>query len=109
MLTKDQNTVILLMFLSGVLFLGLNFVAYSIIFPGPPKSKRIGYTLMVAAVLAFFSQQEYSALISLGFKPEDTRDILLGLSAPVFLTSLVYYRFRKNKIPPPTPTFRKNG
>lgn len=100
MLTDDQNTVVLLMFLSGVLFLGLNFIAYSIIFPGPPKSKRIGYALMAAAVTAFFSQQEYRALISLGFKPEGALNISLGLSAPVFLLSLVYYRFRKNQIPP---------
>lgn len=99
MLTDDQNTVVLLMFLSGVLFLGLNFIAYSIIFPGPPKSKRIGYALIAAAIAAFICQQEYSALISLGFKPGDARDILLGLSAPIFLIALVYYRFQRNRAP----------
>lgn len=95
---ENQNTVIYLMFLSGTLFLGLNFIAYSIIFPGPPGSKRIGYTLIVAAISAFLLQQEFQALISLGFTSEKSGKILLaGFAMPVFLVSLVYYRIKRNR------------
>ncbi len=85
------------MFLNGILFLGLNFIAHSLVFPGPKGSKRIGYVLIVAAVLAFAVQQEYRTLLSLDFQPEDGRQILLfGFALPVFLVSMVYYRVKRN-------------
>jgi hypothetical protein len=59
MLTPDQNTIVYLMFLNGILFLGLNFVAFSIVFPGPKGSKRIGYVLIVTVILVVAAQQEY--------------------------------------------------
>jgi len=98
MLTESQNTVIYLMFLNGLLFLGLNFVAFSIIFPGPRGSKRLGYTLIVAALSAFCAQQEFQGLVSMGFAPEKAGQILLaGFVVPVFFLSLVYYRIKKNR------------
>ena len=99
MLTQDQNTIIYLMFLNGILFLGLNFIAYSLVFPGPKGSKRIGYVLIVAAVLAFFTQLEYRALLLFDFNPGEVQKILLlGMVIPVFLVSMVYYRIKKNRM-----------
>lgn len=98
MLTQEQNTIIYLMFLNGLLFLGLNNIAWSIINPGGQGSKRRGYTLILAAVSALCVQQEYRALVTLGIAPEITAKLLLGgFVVPVFLVSLVYYRLRRNK------------
>ena len=97
-MTENQNTVIYLMFLNGLLFLGLNFVAYSIIFPGPSTSKRIGYLLIVASISALILQQEFQGLLSLNLTSESTTNILIiGFVSPVFLVSLVYYRIKKNR------------
>ncbi len=99
MLTPIQNTIITLMFLNGVLFLGLNFIAYSFVFPGPRHSKRIGYVLFTAVALAILAQQEYSMLISLDFTPEKSAKIILfGFAAPVFLVSISYYRLLKGRL-----------
>ncbi|GJL80006.1 MAG: hypothetical protein NPINA01_29950 [Nitrospinaceae bacterium] len=99
MLTQDQNTIIYLMFLNGILFLGLNFIAHSLVFPGPKGSKRIGYVLIAAAVLAFATQLEYRALLLFDFEPGHVQKILLfGMIFPVFLVSIVYYRIKRNRL-----------
>ena len=96
MLTPDQNTIVYLMFLNGILFLGLNFIACSIVFPGPKGSKRIGYVLIVSVILVVSAQQEYQALLYFNFAPDDVQKILLfGMIFPVFLISIVYYRLKK--------------
>ena len=95
---ENQNTIIYLMLLNGILFLSLNFIAYSIIFPGSMGSKRLGYTLIVTAISAFFVQQEFRALVSLDFDPQKAKNVLLGgFIIPVFFVSLVYYRIRRNR------------
>ena len=97
-MTPEQNTVIYLMALNGLLFLGLNFIAYSLVFPGPRGSKRKGYVLIVAVLLAFLIQQAYQGLSALDFEPVISRGILLGgFVLPVFFISLVYYRLRRNR------------
>jgi hypothetical protein len=97
MLTQDQNTIVYLMFLNGILFLGLNFIAYSLVFPGPRGSKRLGYILIVSAILAFTTQFEYRALLLFDIDPGKVQKILIfGMISPVFLISLVYYRYKKN-------------
>lgn len=99
MLTPDQNTIVYLMFLNGILFLGLNFIACSIVFPGPKGSKRIGYVLIVSVILVVSTQQEYQALLYFNFEPDDVQKILLfGMIFPVFLISTVYYRLKKNHL-----------
>lgn len=99
MLTPDQNTIVYLMFLNGILFLGLNFIAYSMVFPGPKGSKRIGYVLIVAVILVVSSQQEYQALLYFNYAPGHAQKILLfGMILPVFLISAVYYRLKKNHL-----------
>jgi len=99
MLTGDQNTIVYLMFLNGILFLGLNFIAYSIVFPGPKGSKRIGYVLIVSVILVVSAQQEYQALLYFNFAPDNAQKILLfGMICPVFLISTVYYRLKKNRL-----------
>lgn len=99
MLTPNQNSVIYLMLLNGVLFLGLNFIAYSLVFPGPRGSKRVGYLLIVAVLLAFGVQIEYRHMLFLGFSPSKSLQILLyGFVLPVFLVSTVYYRLKRNRL-----------
>ena len=93
MLTPEQNTVIYLMFLNGILFWGLTCVAEALIIPKNPKSR--GYASILAAILAMCVQQEYRSLIMLGIAPEKTISLLSGFIVPVFLISLVYYRFQK--------------
>ncbi len=96
MLTQEQNTVVYLMFLNGVLFLSLNFVAWSIVNPGDLKSKRRGYALILGALSAICVQQEYRSLVAMGIAPETTVKLLLGgFIVPVFIFSFVYYRSRK--------------
>ena len=97
MLTADQNTIVYLMFLNGILFLGLNFIAYSIVFPGTKRSKRIGYVLIISVILVVSVQQEYQALLYFKVSSSDSKNILLfGMILPVFLLSTVYYRFKNN-------------
>ncbi len=99
MLTPDQNTIVYLMFLNGILFLGLNFIAFSMVFPGPKGSKRIGYVLIVSVILVVASQQEYQALLYFNYPEGDAQKILLlGMILPVFLISAVYYRLKKNNL-----------
>ena len=99
MLTEDQNTIVYILFLNGILFLGLNFVANAIVFPGERGSKVRGYMLIVAVITAFSAQQEFRGLVALGFPTDKVQSILLiGFVAPTFLLSLVYYRFKKNRI-----------
>ena len=94
-----QNQIIYLMFLNGILFLGLNFIAYSITHPGGRGSKRLGYVLIVAAVLAWDVTQEFKTLLEMGFDASKIRKVLVGgFVIPVFFTSLVYYRIQKNRL-----------
>jgi len=96
MLNEDQNTIIYLMFLNGIVFLGLNFVAQSLVFPGTKKSKVRGYMLIVLVITAFAAQQEFRGLVALGFSAEKVHNILLaGFICPTFFVSLVYYRIKK--------------
>lgn len=96
MLTPSQNFIVYLMFLNGLLFLGLNFIAYSMVFPGKKGSKRLGYMLIVAVGLAVVVAQQFRLLVALEFDPSMARQIILGgFAVPVFLLSLVYYRIRR--------------
>lgn len=105
MLSQEQNTVVYLMFLNGILFMGLNRIAYSITNPGPKGSKGTGYALILAAFLALCAQQEYRALAFLEIAPQSVAKILLGgFIAPVFLTSLAYHRARKKRDAKPGKT-----
>ncbi|QPJ65437.1 MAG: RTA1 domain-containing protein [Candidatus Nitrohelix vancouverensis] len=98
MLSHTQNSVVYLMFLSGLLFLGLNFVASCMVNPGPKRGKRFGYLFIVVALLTFLIQEEYSVMLSLDFTREMARNILLaGLSLPVFFISLFYYRVKAKR------------
>ena len=106
MLNPAQNQIVYLMFLNGLLFLGLNFVARAIVFPGGPGSKKLGYVLLVTVALVLCITQEMDILLDLEFSPGAARAVLLGgFAAPVFLISLVYYRIkraRQEKSPPPS-------
>lgn len=95
MLTQEQNIIIYLMLLNGVLFTGLNFIAHTIINPGPKGSKKSGYAFLLAAFLTLCAQQEYRALLQLGFNPETVWRVLAGFIIPVFALHLVFYRSRK--------------
>ena len=99
MLTQAQNQIIYLMFLNGLLFLGLNFIAYSIIFPGPKGCKRIGYLLNTCGLLAYLVQQIYQGMLALDYPKENVSGLILsGLVIPVFFTSIFYYRIKRNRI-----------
>lgn len=87
------------MFLNGILFLGLNFIAYSIVFPGPKGSKRIGYLFITCAIVAFLAQLMYQGLLALDYPPEKITGLLLsGFVVPVFFISLAYYRVKRNRM-----------
>ena len=104
MVNPEQSHIVYLMFLNGILFLGLNFIAYSMAFPGGKGSKRIGYVLIVAVILAYTVTQEFRYMVELGFDSSWTRNILLGgFVTPVFLISLVYYRIKKQRSGPSHP------
>lgn len=95
-LTSAQNFIVYLMFLNGLLFLGLNFIAYSMVFPGKKRSKRMGYMLIVAVGLAVVVGQQLRLLVALEFEISMARQIILvGFAVPVFLLSLVYYRIQR--------------
>ena len=99
MFTQAQNQIIYLMFLNGLLFLGLNFVAYSIIFPGPKGSKRMGYMFITIGLLAYLVQQLHQGMIALDYPQEKVSGLILsGFVIPVFFVSLFYYRIKRNRI-----------
>ena len=99
MLNPVQNQIIYLMFLNGLLFLGLNFVAHAIVFPGGPGSKKLGYVLITAVALILCITQELDILLAMEFPTGATRAVLLGgFTAPVFLISLVYYRIKRSRL-----------
>ncbi len=101
MLTTTQNQIVTLMFLNGVLFLSLNFIARSLVFPARKKSKRMGYTLILIAALSMLVTQEYRLMRGLEFTSAWARNVLLGgFAVPVFFVSLVYFRIRKNRSEP---------
>ena len=87
------------MFLNGILFLGLHFIAYSIVNHGGKGSKRIGYALLITVFLVAVIQQEYEVMVQLGFNDDNIRKILLGgFVVPVFLLSIAYYRIRRSRL-----------
>jgi hypothetical protein len=87
------------MFLNGLLFLGLNYIACTIVFPGGPGSKKLGYALIATVALVLCITQELDILIDMEFPEATARTILLvGFAAPVFLISLVYYRIKRNRL-----------
>ena len=99
MLNPAQNQIIYLMFLNGLLFLGLNFVAHAIVFPGGPGSKKLGYLLFTIVGLVLCITQEMDILIEMKFPASSASTVLLvGLAAPVFLISLVYYRVKRSRL-----------
>ena len=99
MLTQAQNQIIYLMFLNGILFLGLNFIAYSFIFPGPKGSKRIGYLFITCGLLAYLVQLMYQGPLALDYPPGKIKGLLLsGFVIPVFFISLAYYRVKRNRL-----------
>ncbi len=99
MLTQAQNQIIYLMFLNGILFLGLNFIAYSFVFPGPKGSKRIGYLFITCGLLAYLVQLMYQGLLALDYPPGKVQGLLLsGFVIPVFFISLAYYRVKRNRL-----------
>jgi hypothetical protein len=94
----NQSAVVYLMFLSGVLFLGLNWCAFAFTAPAPKGSKRRGYAFLLLAFLALAVQQQYRALLALDFPSATAGKILFGgFLVPVFALSLVYYRFKVNR------------
>ena len=108
MLTQAQNQIIYLMFLNGLLFLGLNFIAYSILFPGTKGSKRIGYMFITCGLLAFLVQQLYQGMVALDYPQENVNGLILsGFVVPVFFVSLFYYRIKRNRIDKEQETNKK--
>jgi len=98
-LQPDQNQIVYLMFLNGLLFLGLNFVAAAIVFPGTRSSKKLGYVLFAVVGLVLCITQELDILLEMNFPAGAARAILIGgFAAPVFLISLVYYRTKRNRM-----------
>jgi hypothetical protein len=99
MLTQAQNQIIYLMFLNGILFLGLNFIAYSFVFPGQKGSKRIGYLFLACGLLAYLVQLMHQGLMALDYPPENITGLILsGFVIPVFFISLAYYRVKRNRM-----------
>lgn len=110
MLNPAQNQIIYLMFLNGLLFLGLNFVARAIVFPGGPGSKKLGYVLIATVALVLCITQELDILIEMEFPTSSARTVLLiGFTAPVFLISLVYYRIKRSRLERPSPPQNSSG
>ena len=93
------------MYLSGILFLGLNFIAYSIVFPGKKGSKRIGYLFISCGLLAYLVQLMYQGLLALDFHSDKINNLLLsGFLLPTFFISLAYYRIKRNKMEKTLPS-----
>ena len=98
-LTLEQNAIVYLMFLNGILFLGLRFIAFTIVNHESKGSKRIGYALLTTVLLIAVIQQEYQVMTQLNFNDGDIRKILLlGCVAPIFLSSIVYYRIKRFRL-----------
>jgi hypothetical protein len=98
-LTLEQNAIVYLMFLNGILFLGLRFIAFTIVNNGGEGSKRVGYALLNTVLLIAIIQQEYQVMVQLNFNDDDIRKILLlGCVAPIFLSSIVYYRIKRSRL-----------
>jgi hypothetical protein len=98
-LTLEQNAIVYLMFLNGILFLGLRFVAFAIVNHESKGSKRIGYALLTTVLLIALIQQEYQVMTQLNFNDGDIQKILLlGCVAPIFLSSIVYYRIKRFRL-----------
>jgi hypothetical protein len=94
-----QNQVIYLMFLNGLLFLGLNYVARIIVYPGGRGSKKLGYMLLITVGLVLCITQELDILLEMKFPAETAQAVLLaGFAVPVFLISLVYFRIKRSRI-----------
>ena len=99
MLTLEQNAIVYLMFLNGILFLGLRFIAFTIVNHESKGSKRIGYALLTTVLLIALIQQEYQVMTQLNFNDGDIRKILLlGCVAPIFLSSIVYHRIKRFRL-----------
>ncbi len=110
MLNPAQNQIIYLMLLNGLLFLGLNFIACAIVFPGGPGSKKLGYVLITTVALVLCITQELDILIDMEFPAVAVRTVLLGgFAAPVFLISLVYYRIKRSRLEPSTRRKASDG
>lgn len=110
MLNPAQNQIVYLMLLNGLLFMGLNFIANAIVFPGGPGSKKLGYVLVVAVALVLCITQELDILIDMDFPANSARTVLLaGLAAPVFLVSLVYYRIKRSRMEQSTRSKASHG
>ena len=98
-LTLEQNAIVYLMFLNGILFLGLRFIAFAIVNYESNGSKRIGYALLTTVLLIAVIQQEYQVMTQLNFNVGDIRKILLlGCVAPIFLSSIAYYRIKRFRL-----------
>jgi len=98
-LTLEQNAIVYLMFLNGILFLGLRFIAFAIVNHENKGSKRIGYALLTTVLLIALIQQEYQVMTQLNFNDGDIRKILLlGCVAPIFLSSIAYYRMKRFRL-----------
>ena len=98
-LTLEQNAIVYLMFLNGILFLGLRFIAFAIVNHESKGSKRIGYALLTTVLLIAVIQQEYQVMTQLNFNDGDIRKILLlGCVAPIFLSSIAYYRMQRFRL-----------
>ena len=98
-LSPEQNAIVYLMFLNGILFLGLRFIAFTIVNYDSKESKRIGYALLTTVLLIAVIQQQYQAMIQLSFIDSSIRKILLGGGvAPVFLLSISYYRMKRFRL-----------
>ncbi len=98
-LSPEQNAIVYLMFLNGILFLGLRFIAFTIVNYDSKESKRIGYALLTTVLLIAVIQQQYQAMIQLSFIDSSIRKILLGgCVAPVFLLSVAYYRMKRFRL-----------
>ena len=99
MLTLEQNAIVYLMFLNGILFLGLRFIAFAIVNHESKGSKRIGYALLTTVLLITSIQQEFQVMTQLNFNDGDIMKILLlGSVTPIFLSSIAYYRIKRFKI-----------
>ena len=98
-LTLEQNAIVYLMFLNGILFLGLRFIAFAIVNHESKGSKRIGYALLTTVLLIAVIQQEYQVMTQLNFNDGDILKILvLGCVAPIFLSSIAYYRMKRFRL-----------
>jgi len=98
-LTLEQNAIVYLMFLNGILFLGLRFIAFAIVNHESKGSKRIGYALLTTVLLIAVIQQEYQIMSQLNFNDGDIRKILLlGCVTPIFLSSIAYYRIKRFRL-----------